>query len=307
VTKEAGMWNPEGRGMSVAIVDLDNDGLLDVFVTNDAMANNFYHNLGKGKFKEEAAVRFLAFGQNGQSVSSMGPIVGDFNRDGWMDIFVPAINYGSLYQNLGNRMFECTTTEVGLATIVAQYSGWGAALFDYDNDGWLDFFQANGNAHHEYVQEAVLCRNDGTGKFVDVARQAGDYFHRKYVGRGAACADFDNDGNLDLIVVNLNDSPRLLHNDGGSGNHWLTIAAKRPNGKSDAVGARVTATTGTLVQIADVALAQGYMSQSDPRAHFGLGKAAKADRVEIRWPNGRKTQRTDVPADQILKVVQPDD
>jgi hypothetical protein len=307
VTKEAGMGGPDGRGMSVAIVDVDNDGLLDVLVTNDAMANHFYHNLGKGKFKEEALQRGLAFGQNGQAVSSMGPVVGDVNRDGWMDIFVPALHYGSLYQNLGKGYFDCRTTQCGLATIVGQYAGWGAVLFDYDNDGWLDFFQANGDAHHEYVEEAVLCRNDGAGKFIDVARQSGEYFHKKYVGRGAACGDFDNDGNLDLIVINLNDAPCLLRNDGASGNHWLKIAAKKPNGKSDAVGARVTVTTGKLVQIADVALAQGYMSQSDPRAHFGLGKAAKADRVEIRWPNGRKTALTDVPADQILKVTEPND
>jgi hypothetical protein len=303
VTKEAGMWNPEGRGMSVAIADFDNDGLPDVYVTNDAMANNYYHNVGNGKFVEQAFERGLAFGEGGQGVSSMGPIVGDVDRDGWLDIFVPAIHYGSLHMNR-KGFFEDRTAAANLAVTVGQYTGWGAVLFDYDNDGYLDFFQANGDAHHLYPEEAVLCRNDGTGKFIDVARQSGEYFQKKYVGRGAACGDFFNDGNLDLVVVNINDSPRLLRNGGGK-NNWLTVVAKLPNAKSDAIGARVTVATGSLVQIQEVGTPQGYMSQSDPRPHFGLGKAKKADRVEIRWRNGTTTRLQDVPANQFLKVVQP--
>ena len=304
VTKEAGM-DGEGRGMSLAVADLDGDGLLDVYVTNDAMANDFYRNLGKGRFVEEGLLCGLAFGENGQGVSSMGPIIGDVDRDGRLDVFVPALRYGSLHINRG-KFFEDRTAAAGLAVIVGQYAGWGAAFFDYDNDGYLDFFQANGDAHHEYREEAVLCRNDGKGKFVDVAKQSGDYFHRKYVGRGAAFGDFDNDGDVDLLVVNLNDSPRLLRNDGGSKlNHWLSVIAKLPNGKSDAVGALVTATTGSLKQIQHVGLAQGYMSQSDPRPHFGLGKAKQADSVEVRWPDGRTTLLKEVRADQFLTVVEP--
>ena len=305
VTKETGLWNPDGRGMSVAIADLNNDGKLDLYVTNDAMANNLYINLGNGKFEDQALETGMAFGEGGQGVSSMGPIVGDVNRDGLFDVFVPAIHYGSLHMNRG-LFFEDKTAAAGLALIVGQYTGWGAAFFDYDNDGYLDFFQANGDAHHEYPEEAVLCRNDGTGKFIDVARQSGDYFRRKYVGRGAAFGDFNNDGNVDLLVMNLNDSPRLLRNDGHAKNNWLTIVAKLPNGRSDAVGALVTVTTGKLKQLAYVGLAQGYMSQSDPRPHFGLGKAKQAERVEIRWPNGKVTELKDVAANQFLQVVQPD-
>ncbi|MCY2986374.1 MAG: CRTAC1 family protein, partial [Planctomycetota bacterium] len=304
VTKEVGLWTPDGRGMSVAIADLNNDGLLDVYVTNDAMANNLYINLGNGKFEDRALELGMAFGEGGQGVSSMGPIVGDVNRDGLFDVFVPAIHYGSLHVNRG-QFFEDRTADAGLTLVVGQYTGWGAAFFDYDNDGHLDFFQANGDAHHEYPEEAVLCRNDGTGKFIDVAKQSGDYFRQKYVGRGAAFGDFNNDGHVDLLVVNLNDSPRLLRNNGHPKNHWLTVVAKLSNGRSDAIGSLVTVTTGSLKQQAYVGLAQGYMSQSDPRPHFGLGKAKQADRVEIRWPNGRLTELQDVPANQFLQVIQP--
>ncbi|MCY2986308.1 MAG: CRTAC1 family protein [Planctomycetota bacterium] len=304
VTKEAGMWNPDGRGMSMAIADLNNDGLLDVYVTNDAMASNLYVNLGNGKFEDQGLLWGLAFGEGGQGVSSMGPIVGDVDRDGLWDVFVPAMHYGSLHMNRG-QFFEDKTANAGLTLIVSQYTGWGAVFFDYDNDGYLDFFQANGDAHHEYPEEAVLCRNNGKGQFIDVARQSGDYFHHKYVGRGAAFGDFNNDGNVDLLVANLNDSPRLLRNNGSQKHNWLTIVAKLPNGRSDAVGSLVTVTTGSLKQKAYVGLAQGYLSQSDPRSHFGLGKAKQADRVEIRWSNGRVTELKDVAANQFLQVVQP--
>ena len=245
----------------------------------------------------------LAFGEGGQGVSSMGPAVGDVDRDGRLDIYIPDMGYGCLLMNRG-EYFEDRTAASKLAVVCGQYTGWGGVLFDYDNDGYLDVFVANGNAHHEYVEEDVLMRNNGQGQFTDVARQSGEYFRKKYVGRGATCGDFDNDGDRDLLVLNLNDSPRLLRNDGGNGNHWLTVAGKLPGGKSDAIGARITVTTGTLVQIQEVAPTSGYLSQADARSHFGLGKANTADIVEIRWPDGRTTKRTNVPADQFLTVIQ---
>ncbi len=179
-------------------------------------------------------------------------------------------------------------------------------LADFDNDGWLDLFIANGDAHHEYGEEAVMVHNDHKGHFLDVAKQSGPYFTQKKVGRGATWGDFDNDGDIDLLIVNLNDSPKLLRNDGGNKLHnWLTVIAKLPNGKSDAIGARVTVTTGSLVQIEDLIPVRGYLSQGDPRPHFGLGTAKTADKVEIRWPDGTRTELKDVPANQFLKVVQP--
>ena len=304
VTKEAGVHETTGRGMSLAIGDFRNSGLLDIYVTNDASANFFFRNTGKGTFVEEGLIRGLAFGEGGQGVSSMGPVVGDVDRDGRLDVFVPAIHYGSLHLNRGD-VFEDCTNSTGLGQICGQYTGWGAALFDYDNDGYLDLFQANGDAHHEYREEAMLVRNDGHGHFVDVAKQSGECLQRKYVSRGLAVGDFDNDGDMDILILNINEAPRLLRNDGGNKNNWLTVVAKLPNEKSDAVGARVSVTANRMTQIQHMALPQGYLSQSDPRPHFGLGKATKAERVEIRWMNGKTTVLKDVPANQFLKVVQP--
>jgi hypothetical protein len=245
----------------------------------------------------------MAFGEGGQGVSSMGPAVGDVDRDGWLDIYIPDMGYGCLLMNRKDY-FEDRTTPARLALVCGQYTGWGGILFDYDCDGYLDIFVANGNAHHEYTEEDVLMRNDGKGNFVDVADKSGAYFREKHVGRGATYGDYDNDGDLDLLIVNLNDTPKLLRNDGGNSNNWLVVEAKLAGGKSDAIGARVTVTTGKLTQIKDIIPVTGYLSQADPRCHFGLGKVTKADVVEIRWPDGRTTKLTDLKANQFLTVIQ---
>jgi hypothetical protein len=308
VTKEAGLYKPDGRTMSVTVADFRNIGLLDIFAANDAMENFFFENTGKGTFVEKAVNFGLAFGENGQGVSSMGPVVGDVNRDGLLDIFIPNLNYCILFQQAlvnGRRTFFDRTVVTGLSQALGQYAGWGAVLFDYDNDGWLDLFIAHGDAHHEYVEEASLMRNKGDGTFEDVSDRSGQYFKEKYVGRGVAWADIDNDGDIDLLVANLNDSPKLLRNDGGNRNNWLTVDAKLkfPTGTRDAIGARVTVTTGKLKQIEDLIPSRGYMSQGDPRLHFGLGQAAYADLVEIRWPDGAVDRYEKVKANQFLKLV----
>ncbi len=303
VTKEAGVYNPEGRAMSATAADLNNDGLLDLYVTNDAMGNYYYENTGRGTFENRGLMLGIEFGEGGQGVSSMGPAVGDVDRNGWLDIYIPDMGYGCLLMNRGDY-FEDLTAETNLARVCGQYTGWGGVLFDYDNDGYLDVFVANGNAHHEYSEEDVLMRNDRNGRFDDVADRSGPYFRQKYVGRSATCGDYDNDGDLDLLVVNLNDSAKLLRNDGGNGNNWLTIEAKLPGGKPDAIGARITVKTGALVRIHDLVPVTGYLSQTDPRPHFGLASAKAADLVEIRWPDGSVTQLNDVPGGQILSVAQ---
>jgi len=304
VTKEAGVYNLNGRAMSATAADLNNDGLLDLLVSNDAMENYYYQNTGEGRFVNNAFLMGLAFGEHGQGVSSMGPVIGDIDREGFLDVFIPDMSYGTLLVNKGDY-FEDLTESSKLALVCGQYVGWGGVLFDYDNDGYLDIFVANGDAHHEYTQEDVLVHNDGTGVFKDVAAKSGPYFHRKYVGRGVAYGDYDNDGDVDLLVINLNDLPRLLRNDGGNRNNWLTVDARLqfPAGMRDAIGARITVTTGSLRQIDDVVPVRGYLSQGDSRIHFGLGKAAKADLVEIRWPDGKTELMKDVKANRILRVV----
>jgi hypothetical protein len=268
------------------------------------MGNYFFLRTAEGNFVEEALVRGMAYGEAGQGVSSMGPAVGDVDRDGRLDLYIPDMDYGCLLMNRG-EYFEDVTTPAGLAVICGQYVGWGGILFDYDSDGLLDIFVANGDAHQEFPDEAVLVRNEGQGKFTDVARQSGECFEEKFVSRGATWGDFDNDGDLDLLIVNLNDRPRLLRNDGGNRNHWLTVDVRSPNGRSPAIGARVAVTVGGVKQLRDLIPTGGYLSQGDPRLHYGLGRHERAELVEIRWPSGQTTVLPDVPSRQFLKVVQP--
>jgi hypothetical protein len=302
VTAEVGMVNPEGRAMSAIAADINNDGFMDIYVANDAMENYYYENTGKAKFEEKGVFLNLTFGQHGQGVSSMGPTLGDIDRDGNLDIFIPDMDYGTLLVRRG-ELYEDQIDASKLAVVLGQYTGWGGVFLDYDNDCWLDLFVSNGNAHHEYSEDAVLVRNNGKGQFIDVARQSGEYFQHKYVARGSAYADFDNDGDIDILVSHLNSTPALLRNDGGNRNNWLKLDVRSANGKTPAIGARVSVTVGKLRMIDEVIGVRGYLSQSDPRPNFGLGTAAKADLVEVRWPDGTVRRFKDVKANQILVVT----
>ena len=303
VTKKAGVYNPGGRGMSSVAADLNNDGWPDLFVANDSMESYYYENKHDGTFEEKAMLLGLALGQNGQGVSSMGPAVADLVGSGNLDILVPDMDYGSLHSKQGEFWADLQDRS-GLALICGQYTGWGAVVQDFDNDGYTDVFIANGDSHHEYPEEAVLARNDGKGRFVDVADDSGDFFHSKWSSRGATWADFDDDGNVDLVVVDTSGPPHLLRNGGGSGNHWLKIDARVKGGVRTAIGARVTVSAGGRRQFQEVIGVNGYLSQGDTRAHFGLGAAAQADLVQVRWPDGTTDEWKDVKADQILRLEQ---
>jgi hypothetical protein len=303
VTKKAGVLNPGGRAMSAVAADINNDGWMDIYVANDSMENYYYENKGDGTFEEKSLLLGLALGQHGQGVSSMGPAVADLHAQGTLDILIPDMDYGSLLSKQG-EFYNDLVDQSGLALICGQYTGWGAVVFDYDNDGYVDVFIANGNAHHEYAEDQVLVRNDGRGVFVDVARSAGEYFQRKWVGRGAAWADFDDDGNVDLLVIDVSGPPHLLRNEGGTGNHWLKVDARTKGGVRTAIGARVTVVAGGRERFQDVIGVNGYLSQGDARSHFGLGAAAKADLVRVRWPDGTTQEWKDVKANQILRLEQ---
>jgi hypothetical protein len=303
VTEAAGVFNPDGRAMSATAADVNNDGWLDIYVANDATENFYYENSGDGTFEERGLYVGLAMGENGQGVSSMGPWFADVDRSGLQDVFIPDMGYGTLLMNQGD-IFVDNTYASNIAPIIGQYTGWAGLVFDYDNDGYVDIFVANGNAHHEYSEEDVLMRNHGDGVFTDVSTESGTYFSEKYVGRGGTCGDYDNDGDLDILVVNLNSEAKLLRNDGGNRNNWISVAAFLSGGHSEAVGARVTVTSGDLVQIQDLVPVRGYLSQVDSRLHFGLGSATKVDSIEIRWPDGQIRRLEEVPANQFLRVVQ---
>ena len=304
VTEAAGVLAAGGRAMSAVAADLDLDGDEDVYVANDAMSSSLWVNDGAGGFTDQASLQGLAFGEGGQGASSMGPSVGDVDRNGLLDVWIPDMGYGTLLSQREEGLYTDVTAETSLTLICGQYTGWGSGLVDFDNDGWLDLFVANGNAHHLYTEEDVLARNDGRGRYVDVARAAGGYFEQKYVGRGVAFADFDNDGDMDLVVANLDERPRLLRNDSANGNHWLKVVPLLANGRTVALGARVTVTAGSERSIHLVHGVNGYLSASDPRVHVGLGAATRADRVEIVWPDGETRTLEAVAADQILEVVQ---
>jgi hypothetical protein len=303
VTKKTGVERPGGRAMSAVAADLNNDGWPDLYVANDSMENYYFENKGDGTFAEKALALGLAFGQNGQGVSSMGPAVADLDGDGHLDILIPDMDYGSLMSKEDNFYVDLIDRS-GLAVICGQYTGWGAVLLDYDNDGWQDVFIANGNAHHEYPEDAVLARNTGKARFADVARGAGDYFRTKWVGRGATLADFDSDGNVDLLVVDTSGPPHLLRNGGGTGNRWLKVDVRTKGGTRTAIGARVTLVAGGRRQFQDVIGVNGYLSQGDARMHFGLGTIDRADVVRVRWPDGSVEEWKNVKAGQVLRLEQ---
>lgn len=304
VTAGAGLTHPTGRGMSAVAVDVDGDGRLDVYVANDAMPNSLWIQHAPGQFEDRAVEMGAAFGEGGQGASSMGPVAGDVDRDGRTDFFVPDMGYGCLLLQQLPGMFLDVTAQSNLALICGQYTGWGGGLFDYDNDGWLDVFVANGNAHHLYSEEDVLARNDGNGRFVDVSRQSGPYFGVKFVGRGTAFGDLDNDGDVDLVVFNLNDRPAVLRNDGGNRNHWLKVVPRLKRGGAVALGTSVTVKSGGVTQSAPALASNGYLVSNDPRPNFGLGATGSVEAVEILWPDGGRQTLKDVKADQILEVIQ---
>ncbi len=318
VTKQAGMYQPQGKNLAVGVGDYDKDGWPDLFVANDGINAYLYHNEHNGTFKEEGSLSGMAFTGQGLPMAAMCISLGDYDNDGWLDLYISDFQGSSdhVWKNDGQGQFDEVSDRVGLTVPTRGVLSFGGGFFDYDNDGWLDLFVANGHVYPEieqvfpeihYKQINSLFHNNGHSKFTDVTKTSGDGFDMPHVGRGVAFADFDNDGFVDVVVANNNDPPLLLHNSGGNGNHFVSFKLVGTKSNRDAMGARLKLTAGGITQIREIEGGGSYMSQSDLRAHFGLGSGVKIDKLEISWPSGAKQTFTDFPADQFYSVQEGTD
>ncbi|HJZ40519.1 MAG TPA: CRTAC1 family protein [Bacteroidales bacterium] len=304
VTKKNNLYYPDSKCMGLTVYDYDEDGDMDIFQANDHQLNFLFRN-DNGSFKEVAISSGVAGNSQGKPTGSMHGTIGDVDGDGLIDILVVDLEYGSLYRNLGNGLFEDITESSGLALHLAGKGSWYAALFDYDNDGDLDIFAANGTAEELILQYPLLFENDGKGHFRNVGQERADYFSTKRSGRGAAIWDYNNDGQLDIIVshVDLKATAVLLRNNGNN-NHWLGLLLKGKNGPAAAIGAKVTVHSGSKKQVLINQWATGYLSNNDPRLHIGLGQQKQVDQIEIIWSDGKKEVYRNVPADRYLTILQ---
>ena len=312
VTQKAGVGGvTPSYGLGVVWTDYDNDRDLDLYVANDQMANFMFQNQGDGTFDEVALLSGAGYSDDGVAQGSMGVDFGDYDHDGLLDIFITHFvdDYNTLYRNLGDGNFRDVSHLAELAFPSWSYLAWGTGFVDFDNDGWEDLFIANGHLFpqvdryemgHRYFQRSQLFRNLGNGRFREV--MAGLDRVKLWSSRGAAFADYDNDGDVDVAVSNLDGNPWLLRNDGGSRQRWLSLRLEGDRSNRSAVGARVTALTDTGVQIREVRGGSSYQSTNDLRVHFGLGKAKGVKSLEVRWPNGRAQRFTDVSANRRYRL-----
>ena len=317
VTKKAKLLEPEGKGLSVGAADFDNDGWPDIFVANDGMRAFMFHNLRNGTFEEAAGETGMAYNQYGQTMAAMCISLGDYDNDGFLDLYISDFQESSdhLWHNEKKGFFAEVSDAAGITVPTHNVLSFGGGFFDYDNDGWLDLFIANGHVYPEveqvspttkYKQHNTLFHNERNCKFVEATALEGIAALPPRTGRGAAFLDFDNDGFVDVIVANNDDPPTLLHNSGSGGNHFINFKLVGTKSNRDAMGARIRVLAGGISQIREIAGGGSYLSQSDLRANFGLGSAARADLVEVSWPSGAKQSFKDVPADKFWQIVESD-
>ena len=313
VSKSSGLAQHAGNGLGIVTFDYDDDGWQDIFIANDHMPNSLFHNNRDGTFTEVAYLAGVAVSGDGQFEAGMGTDAADVTGSGRMDLMVTHLDtqLARYYQNLGNGAFDDATfrSKVGYSTF--HLSGFGTRFFDYDNDGARDLFMANGHVldniqryHSEtaYAEPKLMFRNNGHGIFENVTDQLGADLLAPRVSRGVAIGDFDNDGDLDILVSNNGETPQLLRNDGGNENHWLEILLIGTKSNRDGVGARVKLVAGDLVLYDQRKGGMSYQSAQDPRLHFGLGRGKKIDSLEIIWPSGLVTKLSNLKCDQIIAV-----
>ena len=313
VTKSAGIYRTTGKGLGVVWGDYNNDGVPDVYVANDSTENFFYHNNGDGTFEEVGFMVGVALSEDGAAENGMGTAFGDWNNDGWLDLTVTnyAQQTNTLYHNDADGFFTDATATTKTAQLTYPYLGWATAFIDYDNDGYQDLFVANGHLHENlaelrqqgtYGQRNLLFRNNYNGTFTEVSETLGPGMKLEDVSRGATFADYDSDGDIDIVVTNSNTAPRLLRNDGGNQKNYLQIRLIATQGTTDAIGARIKITTGELTQTREVRSGDGYLSQRDLTLHFGVADYAQIDSIEIQWQSGAKQLIKSVPANQVLSL-----
>ena len=313
VSKSSGVGLKGGNGLGVVTFDYDNDGWQDIFIANDHMPNFLFHNNRDGTFREVGYQAGVAVSADGQFEAGMGTDAADTTGSGRLDLIVGHLDMqlARVYQNLGDQTFEDATLRSKLSYSTYHMSTFGARFMDYDNDGWRDLFLANGHvldnieryhADTKYAEPKMMFRNRGSGIFENVSDQLGSDFQLPRVSRGAAIGDFDNDGDLDILINNCGQTPQLLRNDGGNANHWLEILLIGTKSNRDGVGARVKVTAGDLVLYDQRKGGMSYQSAQDPRLHFGLGQGSNVDLIEILWPSGSTTKLANIKADQIIAV-----
>ena len=315
VSEKSGIAMVAGTAMGMIAADVDDDGDTDVFVLNDVAENFLFVNDGQGRFQERAVEAGLAYNAQGEENASMGVDAADYNHDGRLDFYMTAYEdeLTILYKNLGGGFFEDVTrlTNAGQGTYF--HVNWGVCWADFDQDGYSEVFVANGhtedNAELRRPATAwrvanLLLRNTGDGKFTDISSQVGSGMRPVLSSRGSAVADLDNDGDLDLVILNSRETPTIVRNDTQNGNHWVQIILEGKTANCDGVGSHGRVVAGDLIQLQERHSGRGYQSHWGDRLHFGLGKHTKIDRVEVRWLGGSTETYENLPVDRFILLRQ---
>jgi len=314
VSQKVGLDKP-GKGLGIAIADYDRDGWMDIFIANDSMPEFLFHNKGNGTFEEVGLVSGAGLDGGGATFAGMGVDFADYNNDGWPDIVITdlANQRYALYRNAKDGTFDYVSNPTGLSAITLLHSGWGLRFIDFDNDGWKDLFIAQSHVmdtieisepHLRYAEPPLLLWNSKGEKFVDVSTQSGEIFSKKWVGRGLATGDINNDGRDDVVMTSNNGPAWVLMNETVTPNHWINLKLVGVKSNRDAIGASIKITTDAGDQFATVTTSGSYQSSSDKRVHFGLGAADTVNRIEIAWPSGVHQTLKDVKAGQFMTITE---